>query len=343
MSEESLCPLTLGTLGPGSGSSSPRAPPAQPLGVREPSAPPDPPQAPSRGRPAAGAAPSLQGKGKRKRSAVSLRSGAGGGGRSAGTASPPGHHPGSIPGRSNPSGAPRLEHPWPEHPPRGTHPGASSPAGASPLAPRQLEKSAPGSGHWRSWGLVRPAGVTGSSRSWNQLPTCSQSGGSPGLWIETSDSSQWVLGDAPVAAWTIFNSVCRSGAGPSARSCQRSHVLERMQIFVPGLSGFPLWTFILSWLHGALRARGWSVKRGNSLCMARVSGDAASAPLLPSPASSATLEQIPRSLCISVPSRPPPGESQLPYLGVELRASVVDSHVAAELGCARGSSLWESA
>ncbi|XP_074459722.1 uncharacterized protein LOC141749696 isoform X3 [Larus michahellis] len=108
--------------------------------MREPSAPPDPPQAPSRGRPAAGAAPSLQGKGKRKRSAVSLRSGAGGGGRSAGTASPPGHHPGSIPGRSNPSGAPRLEHPWPEHPPRGTHPGASSPAGASPLAPRQLER-----------------------------------------------------------------------------------------------------------------------------------------------------------------------------------------------------------
>lgn len=142
MSEESLYPPTLGTPGPGSGSSSPRAPPAQPLGVREPSAPPDPPQAPSRGRPAAGAAPSLQGKGKRKRSAVSLRSGAGGGGRSAGTASPPGHHPGSIPGRSNPSGAPRLEHPWPEHPPRGTHPGASSPAGASPLAPRQLEVSA---------------------------------------------------------------------------------------------------------------------------------------------------------------------------------------------------------
>ncbi|XP_074459718.1 uncharacterized protein LOC141749696 isoform X1 [Larus michahellis] len=211
------------------------------------------------------------------------------------------------------------------------------------VAAWEILKSAPGSGHWRSWGLVRPAGVTGSSRSWNQLPTCSRSGGSPGLWIETSDSSQWVLGDAPVAAWTIFNSVCRSGAGPSARSCQRSHVLERMQIFVPGLGGFPLWTFILSWLHGALRARGWSVKRGNSPCMARVSGDAASAPLLPSPASSATLEQIPRSLCISVPSRPPPGESQLPYLGVELRASVVDSHVTAELGCARGSSLWESA
>lgn len=140
----------------------PRVPPALPRG---PSRPPSPFPG---GRPAAGAAPPPQGKGKRKRSAVPLRSGAAAGLGAAGAR--------SAPGGGTPPERPRELPPWstPGSFPPPELPARSSPPGASP--PRRREVSGAfrrclgiprglrGGGSWGSGGPRGPAPRGGERR-----------------------------------------------------------------------------------------------------------------------------------------------------------------------------------
>ncbi|KAM6196200.1 uncharacterized protein WM294_008807 [Sarcoramphus papa] len=77
-----------------------------------------------------------------------------------------------------------------------------------------------------------------------------------GLRHQTLTNAFWETRARPHGPSRIV-SVCGDGTGPSAPSCRRSHMLERMQyICIPEHGGFPPWTFVISWLHGPLLVRG---------------------------------------------------------------------------------------